>query len=305
MAIVRARLNELRAFRHAPATVKAYESDWRHFEAWCGKHALTALPSTPQTLAMYISYLVPLRRHSTLGRRVAAIVWKHHEQDLAAPDTPLVRSVLQGAGRRNNTPQNQKAAMTIEELRTVTIPLADQDGAKPTRDRAIMLLGFAGAYRRSELAALRLADIDLRDDHVTVRIWRSKTDQKGKGRVLVIPRAKCADICPVVALNNWIALRGSWPGPLFCLVGRNSGEVLRKPMDGNGIYYMLRCAVARAGLDASRFGGHSLRAGAVTAAAAAGANVFDIMSLSGHKSYDNVARYVRPAQPNYALRAVL
>jgi integrase len=304
MAANRARMNDLRASRHAPATVSAYRSDWEDFVQWCEKHSLSPLPAIPETVALYISHLVPLRKHSTLGRRVAAIAWKHKSQEIPAPITPLVRSVLAGARRRNPQPPVQKAAMSVPELLKVSEYLAGDPTIRNVRDRAIILLGFAGSFRRSELCNLNLADIDLRDDRVIVKLGRTKTDQTGKGREIVIPRANRAELCAVRSLAVWLKERGSWAGPLFCDLKR-SGAIVREKATGSLIYYALRTACRRAGLDQKRFGAHSLRAGAITAAAASGANVFDIMSLSGHRSYDNVARYVRPAEPNYPLRKVL
>jgi integrase len=303
--MARLRLEELQSFQHAPRTVSAYASDWKDFVRWCADSAKESLPAHPDTVALYLSHLVPLKKVSTLERRMAAIGARHQAAGLPSPTTPLVRSVIAGARRKNRRTVSRKAAITRDELLLICEHLEESGTVRATRDRAAILMGFAGAFRRSELVGLDLADIDLRRDRVEVRLNRSKTDQLGQGRELVLPRAKHGGLCVVRALAAWLGVRGRSPGPLFQDVSIGADAVLPGRMADHIVYYALRTAAARVGLDATKFGAHSLRAGACTAAADAGADIFEIMALSGHKSVETLGRYVRRSTLNYPLRKVL
>ena len=304
MGAARIRLKEFSTTRHAPLTISGYAMDWKDFAGWCASVGRPALPASEETVALYLSFLAPNRKVSTIERRMAAIAYRHEEAGYQSTTTRRIRAVIAGIRRANTKPIRQMAAMTVEELRTIATYLGTQDGKRALRDRAMIVLGFAGAFRRSELAALKLADIDLRDTRVTITLNRSKTDQQGRGRVLVIPKAGNQEVCAVRALRAWLAARGAWAGPLFPDMS-GVDTVNRQPIAGVQVYYVLRSAAGRAGLDASRFGAHSLRAGAITAAADAGADVWEIMAMSGHKSVENVAKYVRRSVMRYPLRAVL
>jgi len=305
----RERLGELRGSRHAARTVEAYASDWKHFEAWCVAAKRAALPADPETVALYLSDLAPKFKASTLERRVAAIAAKHLAADLPAPITPTVRSVIVGVRRRARGGVRRMAAITPDELARVLDDIGSADDSRrrvvrAARDRAALALGFAGAFRRSELVGLQLADVEVGKDRVQVTLGRSKTDQQARGRVLVIPRAKRAGLCAVRLVAAWLRVRGDWAGPLFCNITA-ADELDRRPLDAHSIYYALREGAKRAGLDSRRFGAHSLRAGAVTAAADAGVDAFSIMELTGHRSVETVARYVRRSVSRYALAKVL
>lgn len=304
MGEARIRLKEFSKTQHAPLTVLGYACDWKDFAGWCASVGRIALPAEEETVALYLSVLAPDRKVSTIERRMAAIAFKHEEAGFPSSTTRRIRAVLAGIRRTNTRPVKQMAAMTVDELRTVVIFLGTQEGKRALRDRAMIMLGFAGAFRRSEIAAFKLSDIDLRDSRVSVTLGRSKTDQQGRGRVLVIPKAQNKELCVVRALREWLAARGPWAGPLFPDMS-GIETVNRQPIGGVQVYYVLRTTAARAGLDASRFGAHSLRAGAITAAADAGADVWEIMAMSGHKSVENVAKYVRRSKAHYPLRAVL
>jgi integrase len=306
LAQARLKLTELRGAHHAPRTIQAYAADWTHFDNWCKQAGRVSFPSDPETISLYLSACIDKAKVATLDRRVSAIVSRHVRAGLASPATPTVRDVLAAIHRRNRRGISRKAAITIDELVMVCNVLAETDTVRSLRNRAAILFGFAAALRRSEVSALDLADIDLREEHVSITLRRSKTDQLGKGRVLVIPRAKRAVVCVVRALHEWMKERGDWPGALFCDVTIGSDSPLENTrMADHIIYWALREAARKSGLDHKSFGAHSLRAGAATCAAEAGANVFEIMELTGHKSADMLARYVRPATVRYPLRKVL
>jgi integrase len=262
------------------------------------------MPADPETVALYLSDILPSFKVSTLERRVAAIRHRHQAAGLPSPSTPAVRAVIAGARRRSTDRVHRKAAISVAELLKVADLLSVEGTNRAVRDRAILLLGFACSFRRSDLAGLDLSDVVAREDRLNVMVGRSKTDQMARGRELVIPKAKRAGLCPVRAFKAWLAVRGTWSGALFSDVARDD-SVTRERIDGNVVYYAIRSAARRADLDDTKFGAHSLRAGAITAAADAGADVFEIMALSGHKSVENVAMYVRRSVARYPLRKVL
>lgn len=304
MAADRERLTQLQSSRLSPNTLLAYASDWKDFQAWCERTGKRPLPASPETVALYLSHLLPKYRVSTLDRRLAAILNQHGDAGHPGPDTPMVKQVLRSARRSTRHRPERKAAISIEELLSVSNLLASEEKVKSVRDRAVLLLGFGGAFRRSELAGLDLGDIDLGPDRVTVTLARAKNDQEAHGRVLVIPKAKRAGLCPVRALNNWIVERGRWPGPLFLKTNTRGTALKRERMQGWAVWWAVKTAAKRAGLDAQKFGAHSLRAGFVTASVEAGADVFDIMAVTGHKNVETLGMYVRKMQ-KYPLRAAL
>jgi integrase len=304
MAGARARLSDLQGSRHADRTISAYDSDWREFSGWCQVAGRVPLPADPGTVCLFLSDGSARLKPSTLDRRLAAIRYRHQAAGLPAPITPAVRAVIAGVRRRSSSVVRQMAALTVSELHRVSDFLVADGGSRSVRDRAILLLGFAGGFRRSELGSLDLSDVRLSDDRVTVSLGRTKTDQMGRGRSVVLPAGTRVSTCSVRALRSWLDLRGRWPGPLFVDMERD-GTVTRDRMPGDRVYYILRTWAARAGLDASRFGAHSLRAGFCTAAADAGADVWEIMSVSGHRDVSNVSKYVRRSVTRYPLRRVL
>lgn len=299
------RAAEFQGTRSAPNTLRAYASDWREFETWCRDMGKVALPADPDTVVLYLSSLVPFKKCATLVRRAAAISYKHNAESFAVPDRRKIRSFLAGAKRKSSERIRQKAAITIDELKQACEYLRDKGGIRAARDRAAILLGFSAAFRRSDISFLDLGDISLSKEEVRLTLLKSKTDQEGKGRDIVLPRAKRAGVCVVRALTAWIAERGKWKGPLFCNLTRRNDEIQRTRMAGSAVYYALRTAAEAVGLDHTKFGAHSLRAGAATAAANEGEDVYAIMSLTGHKSAEMVARYVRRSVVRYPLRNVL
>jgi site-specific recombinase XerD len=308
VSAARARLKDLRSSPQAPATVKAYASDWKLFSNWCTENHLSALPADPETIALYLSHSLPTRSVSTLIRRTASIASKHLMAAHLSPINHGIRTLLETMAKKSKRKPNRKAAISISELLQISQQLTGEDTVRSIRDRSLILLGFAGAFRRSELAGLDLSDIDLRPERVTIKLGRTKTDQLARGRELVIPQAKNSSLCPIVALHAWLDKRGRWPGPLYTDIrGKVVLEMAQNRIDPEVVWYALRSAATRAGMDdPKKFGAHSLRAGFVTTAAEAGADLFDIMATTGHKSLETLNTYVRSRSvPRYALRAVL
>lgn len=305
LQVARALVDSSRGSRHATRTVAAYAADWRDFVGWCSRSGRQSLPAVADTVALYVADLSSRLKPSTLQRRVAAIAHQHEAAGFALVISGVVRNVLATIRRKPTARVRRVAAISPKELAAVAAQLDGLATIRGCRDRAVILLGFSAALRRSEIVGFDLSDVELRPDRLDLNIARSKTDQDGRGRQLAIPRAKSAGLCAVRALRAWLRIRGDAPGPLFFEVSKVDQVVEGKRMGDYSVYYTLRRAAAAVGLDASKFGAHSLRAGAATAAADAGADVWQVMQLTGHKSMDVAASYVRRGAPRYALRGVL
>lgn len=294
--------------RRSRATVRAYASDWALFLGWCEAAGRCPLPASPDTVGLYCVQLV---QHgllpATVRRRVAAISQQHLAAGEAspAPQGGEVRELLAAIGRELGTaPRHAKAAVEVEDLRRMLLAIDGRArrGAyswelsggvvRAARDRALLLLGFASGLRRSELVRLDFDGVDVERAGLVVRVERSKTDQLGLGRELAVHRGRRVLTCPVRALLAWVERRGRWSGPLFCPVGRG-GELERRRLAPRSVAAVVKLAAGRVGLDASEYGGHSLRAGCATAAAANGASDTAIMGRTGHRSAAMVGRYVR------------
>lgn len=296
--------DQARAFLRAskaPSTLRAYRSDWAHFVAWCNGRGATYLPAGPETVALYLVALAATHRPSTITRRLTSIAKAHAaagHPNPATTDHIVVAETLQGIRRTLGTAQPGKTPLLTADLIQVLAHLSpDLSGV---RDRALLLTGYTGGLRRSELAALSLEDLDWKNEGAVLTLRRSKTDQEGQGRQVAIPRGAHAATCPVTALRLWIEAAGLETagletGPLFREVDRH-GRVGEARLHPDSVGAILKRAVARAGFDPAGFGGHSLRAGFATQAARNGATAFDIMRQTGHRSIATVSRYVRDAQ---------
>jgi len=279
----------------APATLRAYRSDWRDFEGWCSAHRLTALPSAPQTVALYLAERADYLRPATLTRRLAAIAKAHSAAGYDSPASmrhAMVSEVLKGIRRTKGTAPACKAPLLVGQLKAA---LRDsREDLLGLRDRALLLVGFAGAFRRSELVSLNVSDIAFTDDGLVVNLRRSKTDQLGEGRKVGIPFGSKPSTCPVRALRAWLEAAGIVEGPVFRSVDRH-GKLGAVALSDRAVAIIVKRAAELAGLDPEAFAGHSLRAGLATSAAAAGASEHSIMSQTGHRSVQMVRRYIRDA----------
>jgi integrase len=280
----------------APSTLRAYRSDWQHFSAWCQGREAASLPSTPETVALYLVALAETHRPATITRRLTCIAKAHAAAGHPNPATTkhiVVAETLQGIRRTLGTAQPGKTPLLTADLIQVLAYLPDS--LQGLRDRALLLVGYTGGLRRSELAALTLADLVWKDEGAVLTLRRSKTDQVGQGRQVAIPRGAHAATCPVQALRKWLAAAEIVGGEIFREVDRH-GRVGKRGLHADSIGAIVKRAVARAGFDAKGFAGHSLRAGFATQAARNGASAFDIMRQTGHRSITTVSRYVREAQ---------
>jgi site-specific recombinase XerD len=284
----------------ADATVRAYTSDSRVFQDWCAQFGLRSLPASPEAVAAFIvSEAEEGRAASTLGRRLAAIRYAHKLAGAADPtEDEGVRAAMKGARRKVGVAPIQKTAAAAEVLAALLMQTPDTMTGK--RDRALLALGFAGAFRRSELVALDVADLVEDPEGLRVRVRRSKTDQEGRGLEKAIPHGRF--IRPVALVREWLDAAGIAEGPVFRPVSR-SGRVRSSRQVGElpprlttqAVADIIKRYCAAAGLDASTFGAHSLRAGYITTAAERGADLARIMDQSGHRDPRTVVGYIRRA----------
>ncbi len=229
---------------------------------------------------------------STLARRIAAIRYAHKLAQLDSPtDSEAVKATLRGIRRTVGAGKVRKAPAVAAKVRSM-VALAP-DGLKGLRDRALLLMGFAGAFRRSELVALDVADIAETETGLLVTIRRSKTDQDGEGVTIAIARGDVA--CPARALREWLDAAGIEAGPIFRPINK-AGAVSAERLTDRSVANIVKAYAERAGFDASLFSGHSLRSGFLTSAAAKGASIFKMMDVSRHKSVDTLRGYVRDAE---------
>lgn len=270
----------------ADNTRLAYRGDLADFIAFGGN-----IPCSPEELAAYIADRARIHSPHTIARRVVGISRAHTSQGMVDPaKNDLVRAVLRGVRRTNGMPQRQVAPLLKCDILSI-VPL--MHGTKGIRDRALILLGFAAALRRSELVGLDVQDIHFVKEGVILQIRRSKTDQMGEGRKIAIPYGRTS-ACPVNAIEIWLAHAHLASGPLFRPVGKGGG-VGDTRLTGQVVALVLKAYAAVAGLNAASISGHSLRAGLVTSAAMAGVSLWKIKAQSGHKSDAMVTRYVRDA----------
>ncbi len=280
----------------AESTLRAYRSDWGHFAAWCVGRNASSLPADPETVALYLVALAETHRPATITRRLTSIAKAHAAANHPNPATTthiVVAETLQGIRRTLGTAQPGKTPLLTADLIKVLAYLPDSLSGK--RDRALLLVGYTGGLRRSELATLAVEDLAWVSEGAVLTLRRSKTDQEGQGRKVAVPKGAHAATCPVTALREWLEVAGITSGALFREVDRH-GKLGDSGLHSDSVGAILKRAVARAGFDPAGFAGHSLRAGFATQAARNGVSAFDIMRQTGHRSIATVSRYVRDAQ---------
>ncbi len=276
-------------------TRRNYATQWRLFDAWCVRHGRSPMPAEPATLALYLTDRAQHgRKVATLAIALSAIRAVHRDVGLADPAAvPEVRTVWEGIRRTHGTAQRRARPLTAPDVQEVHAAIAD-DTLHGRRNRAMLLLGFAAALRRSELVALDVADLTfLRSRGVVVTVRRSKTDQTGAGAEVAVPYGATTDTCPVGALRAWLDTAGLSSGPVFRSVDRHGNIGGR--LDGRDVARIVKHAAACAGLDATHVSGHSLRAGLATTAALAGKSDRAIMAQGRWRSRTMMDRYVRTA----------
>lgn len=291
-------LEDVRAFAaeaKAGSTRTTYRSAWATFTEWCSTHGLEPLPASPGTVALFLSAQASAgRKVATMQKALAAISEAHRASGHPSPrQSEAVRAVLKGIRRKLGVAQRQVAPVLPADLRAMLQHAPA--GLLGIRDRALLTLGFAGAFRRSELVGLNVEDLAFTADGLEVRLVRSKTDQEGTGRKVGVPYGSYLQTCPVRSVKAWLGASGMTDGPLFRAVNRH-GRVATTRLQDRAVARLVKRYAAAAGLDADSFSGHSLRSGLVTAAAKAGKSEHSIMKTTGHRSSAMVRRYIRDAK---------
>lgn len=275
----------------ATNTVKAYRSDWQDFTLWCESNRVNSLPACPDTVAIYLAHLADTAKVSTLQRRVSAISQAHQAAGYPSPTCSMeVRAVMAGIKRERGSAQTGKAPVLTDDIRLMVSTL--KDNLIGVRDHALLLLGFAGAFRRSELVSLDVEDLVISREGITVNIRKSKTDQEGNGRKIGIPYGSNPDTCPVRSVMVWLELSEITTGPLFRSIDRH-GNLQQGRLSDKAVALVVKRAAKAAGLDDSKYSGHSLRAGLATSAAMNGVSERAIMNQTGHRSVNMVRKYIR------------
>jgi integrase len=270
------------------STKRAYRADLQHFEA-TGR----TIPASSAEVATYLAEMAGHFAVATIGRRLASLAKAHRSSGHGNPcEAELVRSTMRGIRRSFGTKQRQAAAILRDDLFAMLDRLGDQR-LKDIRDRALLLIGFATAMRRSELASLDIEDIEFTAKGMMVTLRRSKTDQEGQGRRIAVPFGRTRH-CPVTALKAWLTILDRSSGPIFVRINKHE-QILDRRISGEAVSRVVKTRIAEAGYDPKSFSGHSLRAGFATSAAEAGASTFKIRQTTGHRTETSLSRYIRDA----------
>ena len=266
-------------------TLRAYQSDYNDFSLFCSKNGFQAMPTQPKILALYITHLSSYSKYSTLKRRLASISILHKTKGHYI-DTkhPIIMENLMGIKRTNGSNQKGKKPLLINDLK-ILINAIDQSNEKDKRkirDKALILIGFSGGFRRSELVDIEYEDLEFVSEGVKIFVKRSKTDQSGEGMTKAIPYFDNKNFCPVIALKNWIEIFDLKKNRIFNISDKSVALIIKKYAN-------------YAGLESHRYAGHSLRSGFATSTAESGAEERNIMAMTGHKSTEMVRRYIKEA----------
>ena len=281
----------------APATLRAYRADWTHFTQWCASVGLSPIPAAPTTLAAYLASQAESHAPTTIRRRLAAISQMHRFNHLPfSASHAVIRTTWKGLLRRHGRPVDKAAAIGLPTIRQLVATCNDSPAGH--RDRALLLIGFAGAFRRAELVALQLDDVSHTATGLRLRIRRGKTDATGEGAEIGLPRGAHAATCPVRALEIWCRTLGQRSGPLFRKIS-TGGRIGRDALAPDAVRRILLRRAAQADLPVEgqdRLTAHGLRAGFITEAYDKGVRDEDIMRHSRHRDLKTMRGYVRRAQ---------
>ena len=265
-------------------TLRAYKADFKDFTLFCKKNGLNSIPSEPKVITLYLTHLSKSSKFSTLKRRLASISVIHklngHYLDTKHP---IITENLLGIKRAKGTYQKAKKPILISDLKLI-INAINQDKASKNKlvNKALILIGFSGGFRRSELVSIEFEDVEFVREGLKIFVRRSKTDQSGEGMTKGIPYFTNPEYCPVVSIKKWIEESKIQSGKIFDMSDKNVALIIKK-------------YAALAGLDHRKYSGHSLRSGFATSTAELGAEERSIMAMTGHKTTQMVRRYIREA----------
>jgi len=279
-------------------TVRAYKSDFKDFGLFCVKNGFKNLPTDPKIVSLYLTYLSSKNvKISTIKRRLVSIGVIHKTKGYYL-DTkhPVIIENLMGIKRRKGVNQKGKKPILINELKQI-IDVINKENApdiKKMRNKTLLLIGFAGGFRRNELISLNIEDIEFVFEGVKITLNKSKTDQFGEGFVKAIPHFQNSLYCPVTCLKRWINFSKIETGALFTRFSKGS-KITNLRLTDQSVALIIKEYLLKAGIDNKNYSGHSLRSGFATSAAEAGAEERSIMAITGHKSTEMVRRYIKEA----------
>lgn len=280
----------LKCFR-SRNTQAAYAKDWERFRCWCVEQHLASLPATASTVAEYAADMAESFKPTSIHRHLMSISLAHGAAGLTNPvRSELVRSTLQGIRRSQGTAKSRKSALRAEQLKQIIRLLPESNLGR--RDKALLLIGYAGAFRRSELCALDVADLTFVDEGVRIHMKRSKSDQVGIGMSRDIGFSTDETCCPVACLRNWLHEATIAEGPVFRSVNRRD-QVLAPRLSPQSVSLVVKSAVAFLGIDPDAYGAHSLRAGFITDCIRAGLLPQVIKKMTGHRNEGSLDDYFR------------
>ena len=288
------RAAELAADALSPNTQRAYRADFNHFTTWCTLQQLDPLHCSPELICAYLASMTDTLKTSTIARRLTAIGQAY---ELAGQDNPAhhptVRKVMQGIRRTYGKKQDGVLPLMSEDILAMCESIEKDQSARSLRDEALLMIGFAGGFRRSELVGLHVEDLQFRRQGVVITIRQSKTDQEGEGRTFGIH--KQAVHCPVRAISHYLDVAQIHSGPVFRPIDRH-GNIKTKALTPQSVALIIKKYALAAGLDPKDYSGHSLRSGLATQAAMNGVSERIIMKTTGHKTTTMVRRYIRDGQ---------
>ena len=289
-------LNNLKLSK-ANNTLRAYKSDFKDFGAFCAKHGFKSMPSEPKVVSLYLTHLSANSKISTLRRRLVSIGVVHklkgHYLDTKHP---AIIENLMGIKRKKGSIQTGKKPILINHLKQIIKVIDEQkiEKIKKLRNKALILVGFSGGFRRTELVSIDHEDLDFVEEGVKITLRRSKTDQFGEGQIKGLPYFNKEEYCPVNSLKNWIYLSKIKTGPIFRRFAKGSILTNHRLTDQSVVLIIKEC-LKLAGIENQNYSGHSLRSGFATVAAESGADERSIMAMTGHKTTQMVRRYIRDA----------
>ena len=282
----------------AANTVRAYKSDFEDFGLFCVKNGFQNLPSEPNVVSLYLTHLSTKdAKISTIKRRLVSIgvihKMKGHYLDTKHP---VIVENLMGIKRRKGTIQKGKKPLLINDLKQIinVINKEKEPDLKKLRNKAILLIGFSGGFRRNEIVSLDLEDIEFVFEGVKIRVKKSKTDQFGQGMIKGIPHFENSIYCPVTTLRRWLNTSKIKDGPIFVKFSKGS-KITKRRLTDQSIALIIKDYLIKAGIDSRNYSGHSLRSGFATSAAESGAEERSIMAMTGHKTTQMVRRYIQEA----------
>ncbi len=291
-----ATLNNLKSSK-ANNTLRAYKSDFKDFGAFCAKHSLNSLPTEPKIVSIYLTHLSKNSKISTLRRRLVSISMVHklkgHYLDTKHP---IIVENLMGIRRVKGSIQKGKKPILINHLKLIINAINNQkiNDIKKLRDKSIILVGFGGGFRRTELISINYEDLEFVPEGLKINIRRSKTDQFGEGMIKGLPYFSNEIYCPVINLKKWLEISKINSGPIFRRFSKGS-SITENRLTDQSVVLLIKEYLNIAGIENKNFSGHSLRSGFATVAAESGADERSIMAMTGHKTTQMVRRYIREA----------